>query len=470
MKRVILTAIRSGSGKTTITCGILKELKDRGLSVKGYKCGPDYIDPMFHRKALGIPTENLDLFFSDEEYIKGILKRNDENSISIIEGAMGIYDGILGLGKEGSVYDVAVKTNTPIVLIVDAGGIGSTIISIIKGILLDDEKRLIKGIILNKISDHFYSSIAPQIEAETGIKVLGYLQKLKDVSIDSRHLGLKLPSEIIEIESKLETVRSKVSKTVDIDAIISIASEAGDLPEGDRCATNAEALLGADSRNSQESINKESVKTRSLDNKNRENKPRIAVAMDEAFCFYYEDNFRVLRDAGAEIVFFSPLHDKKLPDNISGILLGGGYPELKLKELEANESMRNSIKSAIEAGMPSLAECGGFMYLHDSIEVDGKSYKMLGVVPGKCFNTGKLCRFGYVNLQVNGYEMKGHEFHYFDSTNNGDCGTAVKPGSGKEWKFGHYDRGRLWGFPHLYYGSCKKFIDDFVNAMTNYNI
>ena len=452
MRRIILSAISSGSGKTTITCGLLKELKDRGLLVNSYKCGPDYIDPMFHKKVLGIPSENIDLFFSDEEYVNKILYRNKEADISVIEGAMGIYDGILGKGNEGSVYDLAVKTGTPIVLIVDAHGMGNTLISVIKGIKLDDKEDLIKGIILNRISEHFYKSIYPLIEEQTDIKVLGFVGKLKDISIDSRHLGLKLPDEINDLSVQIESVRSEISKTIDIDGLISIAEGAKEI--------ETESDIVDDKRIDDGSLNMAAGYIN--------NKPRLAVAYDEAFCFYYEENFRVLKDAGVELVFFSPIHDKKLPNDISGILIGGGYPELKLNELEANESMRDSIKNALEKGMPSLAECGGFMYLHDTISNDRESYNMVGAVSGNCFDTGKLCRFGYVNVSISDYIIKGHEFHYYDSTNNGTDGKAVKPDGKRQWEFGHYSKGRLWGFPHLYYGSCVKFIDEFVDAMKEY--
>lgn len=458
MSRVLLTAISSGSGKTAITCGLLSELSSRGLKVQAYKCGPDYIDPMFHKKVLGIPSENLDLFFSDTSYIKDIINRNSYADISVIEGAMGIYDGIIGEGYKGSAYDLAVRTNTPVILIVDAHGIGNTLVSIIKGILSDDEHKLIKGIIFNRISDNFYLQIKDTVEKETKVKVLGYVGKLKDISIDSRHLGLKLPSEIDEIENQIGIIRKEISDKVDVEAVLAIAD-----------SVKEEVVNIIDNEN----IDEENVDLESINDTDR---LRLAVAYDEAFCFYYEDNFRVLRDAKVDLVFFSPIHDEKLPDNISGILIGGGYPELKLRELEENEKMRQSIKSAIDSGIPILAECGGFMYLHDCIEYEDKCYKMVGAVNGKCYNTGKLCRFGYVDLSVSSYKIKGHEFHYFDSTNNGTAGIAEKPGNKKQWQFGHFINNNkienknvgLLGFPHLYYGSCKRFIDDFVFAMNDY--
>lgn len=439
MKRVMLSAISSGSGKTTITCGLLKALKDKGLSVRAYKSGPDYIDPMFHKKVLQIPSENLDLFFSDAKYLQGILGQNEDADIAVVEGAMGIYDGILGQGKTGSAYDLSVQTGTPVVLIVDASGMGNTILAVLKGIKAEDEKGLIRGVIFNRISEHFYKMLCPMVE-ETGMKVLGYVGKLKGVSLDSRHLGLKLPWEVEALEQQIEQIGKEITRTVALEKLLAIAE------------------AGENTRNEKKIEEKTP----------QEEHPRLAVAMDEAFCFYYEDNFRKLKENGAELVFFSPLHDEKLPENIAGILLGGGYPELVLQELENNKAMRQSIRAAIEQGIPSLAECGGFMYLHDTIEAEGRQYEMVGAVKGNCYNTGRLCRFGYVDLSFAEYQMKGHEFHYFDSSNNGSAGVETKPGSGKNWEFGHYASGKLWGFPHLYYGSCPQFIRDFVDAMRKY--
>ncbi len=442
MRRVIIAAISSGSGKTTITCGLLQALKEKGLQVQAYKCGPDYIDPMFHKKVLGIPSENLDLFFSTQSYITNILQKNKNADIAVIEGAMGIYDGIMGRNKDGSVYELAKKTDTPIVLLVDAKGMGNTLLSVIKGILLDDTEGLIKAVVFNRISAQFYESIAPLVEAETRLKVLGFVGKLNAVSIDSRHLGLKLPTEIETLEEQIGCVSRELAGHVDLDKILEIAEEAGDLDVFESSTPEMEL--------------------------NEKKSVRLAVAMDEAFCFYYEDNFRVLEEAGASLVFFSPLHDETLPENIDGILLGGGYPELKCKELEANTKMRQSIKKIVEDGIPCIAECGGFMYLHDVIETEEGSFSMVGAVSGKCYNTGKLCRFGYVDLAVSNYQMKGHEFHYYDSTNCGEDGVAVKPGKQKQWKFGFFSEGRLWGFPHIYYGSCPDFIKDFIAAVAEY--
>ena len=204
--------------------------------------------------------------------------------------------------------------------------------------------------------------------------------------------------------------------------------------------------------------------------------PRIAVAKDEAFCFYYRDNLRMLEHYGAELVFFSPLHDEKLPENIHGLLLGGGYPELYAKQLEENESMRKSIKEALEQQLPSMAECGGFMYLHDTLtDREGTTYQMAGVIPAECQYMGKLVRFGYVEVQLpqgltekgtaerpEPEKIKAHEFHYFDSTANGEDCIVTKPVTGRSWKCIHASDDHFWGFPHLYYPSDPKFVKWFL--------
>lgn len=445
MGRVILAAMGSGSGKTIITCGILNALKDMGLKVKSYKCGPDYIDPMFHERVLGIPSDNLDSFFSTKEQLCELLEIGEAFDISIIEGVMGIYDGLGGITDTGSSYDLAKITDTPVILIVNAKGMGRTLISMVKGVLADDKEHRIKGIILNRISDAFYNTISGIMEEETRVPVIGYIKEMKDVLIESRHLGLKLPEEITDLKNQVENIANSLKSTVSLEMILDIA----------RTAPNVNNIKCQADYAYDESI--------------YDKKVRLAVAKDEVFCFYYEQNFRVLEKEGVEIVFFSPLHDINLPKDIDGILLGGGYPELRLKELAGNAGIKIEIKNAIEKGIPSLAECGGFMYLHNAIiDEDDNEFEMVGAIDGKCFNTGKLCRFGYVDLKIGEHNLKGHEFHYYDSTLNGEDNTAIKPLTGKMWKYGYYDKNKIWGFPHLYYGSCEKLIEDFVLEMRNY--
>ena len=435
LDRVMIAAPKSGSGKTTITCAILQTLKDMGKQVVSYKCGPDYIDPMFHQRVIGIPSKNLDTFFTGEnDTRKLLLKNRTGEEIAVIEGVMGLYDGLGGVREEGSSYHLAKVTKTPIILVVDAKGMGRSVIPLIAGFLAYDTEHLIRGVILNRMSKSYYEIIKPLIEAELQIRVLGYLAERQQLQIQSRHLGLHLPGEIKEIQRQLEVAAEELQKSVSIETTEKI--------------TSTELIT----------------------------KPLIAVARDEAFCFYYEDNLLLLKEYGADIAYFSPLHDKELPEGSSGLLLGGGYPELYAKELEENTAMRKEIKAAVESGMPVVAECGGFLYLHTAIrDRDGHPYQMAGVLPAACQDTKKLVRFGYIELEEKesnflevGTRIKGHEFHYFDSEKNGEDCIAIKPVTGRTYPC-VIEKENVWmGFPHLYYPSNPSFADHFVKKAEQY--
>lgn len=446
---VLIAATKSGSGKTTITCALLQALKERGIRTRAFKCGPDYIDPMFHKQIIGVPSRNLDTFFSGPEQIRELYQMNsketdDRAEISVIEGVMGLYDGLGGIREEGSAYHLAEVLDIPIVLVLDAHGMGRSMIPLLFGFLKYDKSHLIRGVILNRTTPIFLQTIAPLIEQELKLSVLGCFPKTQKLVMPGRHLGLVMPDEIDDIRRQLHEAAMQLEKTVDIDRILAIADEAGNIDDflrktaGKPCADLC-----------------------------------LAVAQDEAFCFYYEDNLRMLRENGVTIVCFSPIHDEALPQNIDGILLGGGYPELHAKALAANEKMRKAIRDSITAGMPSVAECGGFMYLHDTlVDKNGASFHMAGVLPAECKDTGKLVRFGYVEIEEKeagwlpaGTRIRGHEFHYYDSSDNGmDC-VAQKPVTGRNWPCIHSTPEHWWGYPHLYYPSNPEFVYHFVAQM-----
>lgn len=453
LNRIMIAAPGSGSGKTTITCALLKALKNRGEQVVSYKCGPDYIDPMFHKQVIGIPSKNLDTFFTDEDATRELfLKNRTEKDFVVMEGVMGLFDGLGGIREEGSSYHLAKVTETPIVLVINAKGMGRTLIPMIAGFLKYDKEKLIKGVILNKMSKSYYEIIKPLIEEELRIRVLGYFPDEKDINLESRHLGLVMPNESEDIQKRLQVMSKRFEKTVDVEEIEHIAEQAKEL------------LLAQKPLNINGCSDKEC------------GRPVIAVAKDEAFCFYYEDNLLMLQENGAKITYFSPLHDTKLPDCCDALLIGGGYPELYAGELSRNVNMRNAIKQAIDTGMPIVAECGGFMYLHESItDKDGISHPMVGGIPAACSYKGKLVRFGYVEIQENkscflpeGQLIKGHEFHYFDSTDNGDCCTAQKPTTGREYPCVMEGDNYWMGFPHLYYPSNPFFAESFVKKAEKY--
>lgn len=451
LDRVMIAAPKSGSGKTTITCALLQSLKEQGIPVVSYKCGPDYIDPMFHKEVLGVPSKNLDTFFTGEEETRALLTAGrTEGELAVLEGVMGLYDGLGGIREEGSSYHLAKVTGTPIVLVVDAKGMGKSVLALIAGFLQYDTEKLIRGVILNRMSGACYQTIRPLIEKELPVAVLGYVPDQKHLELKSRHLGLVLPKEQEEVKQQIREFAAELQKTVSIEKIREIAAEAVELPEMSKGDSDLRYHF--------------------------EDSPVIAVAWDEAFCFYYEDNLRLLEEHGARLRYFSPLHDSRLPEGCDGILLGGGYPELHLQELEQNGSMRNEIRAAMEQDIPCVAECGGFMYLHEAIEdQEGKQYRMAGVLPGICINKGKLVRFGYIELQEKkpsflpeGTKIRGHEFHYYDSSDNGEDCMAVKPVTGKSYPCVIETQNRFLGFPHLYYPSNPGFAENFVEKARDF--
>ena len=450
--RIMIAAPQSGSGKTLITCALLQALKEKNYHLESFKCGPDYIDPMFHKTVLGISSRNLDPFFTEDSITRMLLaKGQDSRDLAVIEGVMGLYDGLGGIREEASSYALAKATNTPILLTVNARGMGRSLLALLSGFLQYDTAHLIKGVILNQTPSSFASVLAKEIEETSHIPVVASFPVRDDVRIESRHLGLVMPYELEDIQSRLKIASQVLCENANIEQILEIAKSAPKL---------------------------EYDVKRDIKQKLTEKTIRIGVARDEAFCFYYEDNLDLLKSLGAKLIFFSPLHDDTLPKDLDGILFGGGYPELYLKELEENESMRNSVKSAIENKMPSLAECGGFMYLHDTIfDSEKKPYKMAGVIHACCMKKERLVRFGYLTLNSKtdsflkkGETIRGHEFHYYDSEDNGECAIAKKPVGTKSWECVHAGSDHWWGFAHLSYYSNPKFAEKFAEACRSYKI
>ena len=477
-KRIMFAAPGSHSGKTTVTCGFLEVLKRRGLEPVSFKCGPDYIDPMFHESVLKVPCRNLDTYFAGTEGVRDILAGCGDR-YAVVEGAMGIYDGARLDDLTGSAYEIAEATKTPIVLVVDGSGMGRTLLSLIRGVLADDTAHLIRGILLNKISEGYYRSLEPVLkqaleELRTGVRLLGCLPKQKEITIESRHLGLKLPGEMEDLYRKTKAAGELLLKCVDIDQLLRIMEETPVLH-----------------RDETQVLHRETEPVQNDVPGLKEEDPAfgtgltLAVARDDAFCFYYRENLELFERYGVRLQYFSPLRDREVPPEADGILLGGGYPELYLKELSENTSMLHSVRSRIAAGTPSLAECGGFMYLHKIIiDAEGVSYPMAGILEGECRFTGHLVRFGYMRLReihdagIASDEMyrslvgmKGHEFHYYDSTVCGDAYVAEKPYKPAEWTCinagtaGTAGGSGIWGFPHLYYGSKPEFVRNFIHRM-----
>ena len=451
---ILFAAASSGCGKTTITCGALRAWQRKGLKIKAWKCGPDYIDPMFHKHVLGIPGGNLDSFFLSKEALKAqYQQKNVGFDLAVMEGVMGYYDGLGGISTQASTYEVAQAVDVPVILILDGKGASLSLAAMLRGFLQYQKDSHIVGVILNRTSPMIGARLKPVLEAE-GVKYLGCVPVSKEIQFDSRHLGLVMPEEVPQIQKQLDEIADLLEESVDLDGILELARSYAEKVEN-----NADAGL-AKCQTSQVAM-----KTRAAGLFTESRNPlRIAVARDEAFCFYYQENMELLESLGAELIPFSPIHDQELPEKVSGVILGGGYPENYAKVLSQNTSMLASIRQSWESKMPFLAECGGFLYLHRELEgSDGIFYPLAGVIPDKAWKTNRLGRFGYITLTPDHPDtclirkIKGHEFHYWESGDCGTCWTAKKPLSDRSWSCVHSEQGQIAGFPHLYYPSAPEF-------------
>ena len=437
--RVLLAGTGSGCGKTTVTLAALQALQDRGLRLGSFKCGPDYIDPMFHSRVIGAKSRNLDLFFFPENTARYLLARNSAGlDLSVIEGVMGYYDGMGLTSARGSTYEIARAADAPAVLVVGARGASLSLVSVIRGFLdfLPDDH--IRGVIFNQCAPAVYAALAEEVRRRFSgrVRPLGYLPPMPDCALESRHLGLVTAGEVEDLREKLARLAAQAERTIDLDGILALAEEAPPLRYDPVVLSQREPV-------------------------------RIAVARDNAFCFYYEDSLQALRELGAELVEFSPLADAALPPDIQGLYLGGGYPELYAKTLSENAAMRASVRAAVTAGLPTIAECGGFMYLTESIG----DWPMAGVLPGKCWDNHKLTRFGYVTLTAKednllcraGESIRGHEFHHWDAPNPGGGFTAEKS-AGRAWDCVHASDTLYAGYPHFHFYANPAFAENFYDA------
>lgn len=442
--RLIIAGTGSGSGKTTVTAGILRCLIERGIKTASFKCGPDYIDPMFHSRITGRAGGTLDPFFCSGDTLKYLMTEESRGcDMAVAEGVMGYYDGI-GFTSEASTYDVACATESPVLLVVGCRGMGASAEAILKGFLeYTGEDSRIRGVIFNNISPRLAPTAVKKAE-EMGVKVFGYLPSDRRFTLESRHLGLVTAGEIKNFDEKIRLIAAEMEKTIDIDSIMRMAEQAGMLEfEAPELLSEKPFARGT----------------------------KIAVSRDRAFNFIYRENIDMLERMGCRIVYFSPIDDEALPDGIDGLILSGGYPEIYAGSLSVNKSMRRSVKSAVESGLPTIAECGGFMYLHSILEgQDGARYPMAGIIKGSCADSGSLGRFGYVTLKAEknglmcpeGSEMKAHEFHYWDSTSPGDDFDAVKPDGSRKWKCGFHTDTLYAGYPHFHFASCPEACRRFV--------
>ncbi len=448
MIQLILTAPASGSGKTMMTCALLRALQKRGLNPCAFKCGPDYIDPMFHRKVLGAEGCNLDLFLSDPAAVRALYaaycRRHDA---AVCEGVMGYYDGLGGGTDRASTWDVADTLKLPVILVLRPGGAGLTLAALVQGLDRFRASSHLAGILLNDCAPVQAESLAPVLERETGLPVLGCLPHLPQAVVASRHLGLYTADEITDMDRRLDVLAAALEEHADLPRLMELCG---------RPAPSLRETFGG-----------------RLPFGRSEAGVRIAVARDEAFCFVYDETLRTLEAAGAEPVPFSPLEDTALPQNIGGLYLPGGYPELYGERLARNERMRKAVREAVQSGMPTVAECGGFLYLCRSLECgDGAVRPMAGALPGLGSRKERLVRFGYAEMTAEedsllfraGETVPVHEFHYWDCTGDGNSFALKKPVTGRKWKEGFASPSLYAAFPHLYFAGHPELARRFVQA------
>ncbi|HHW47643.1 MAG TPA: cobyrinate a,c-diamide synthase [Clostridiaceae bacterium] len=456
--RIVIAGTNSGCGKTTVSTGIMGTLTAKGLRVQPFKVGPDYIDPMFHTFITGNASRNLDSWMLDESTVAYLFSRNTGNAdIAVVEGVMGMYDGYGGYSDGGSTAHVARIVGAPVILVVNGEGMSLSIVPLIKGFMDFDRDAKVRGVIINNInSEAHFRMLKEMIEEHLGISVLGYLKSMPEVTLASRHLGLVPEGEIKDLRQKIDLLTEELRKTVDLELLLKIAAE------GVTHNKIADESFEKDTRFAIKPLPPGA---------------RIAVAKDKAFNFYYRDNLDLLEMLGAELVYFSPLGDTRLPDGINGLYLGGGYPEVFAAQLEENVEMRECIKNRISEGLPTYAECGGFMYLSEGIiNGGGEKFDMAGVIPGLSKMTGSLQRFGYIEIDVvednilaaRGDKIRAHEFHYSVTEVEGGipaCFSIKKSrrnGEARIWKCGYKLHNLLAGYPHLHFWSNPGFAGRFV--------
>lgn len=455
MAGFMITAASSGSGKTMITCGLLELFKRKGLNPLACKCGPDYIDGLFHKQVLELEGMNLDSYFEAPEELRDKYSRLSKGHLPVVEGVMGYFDGLGGSTTRASSWEVAHILDLPAVLVVDARGASVSLAAVIKG-FLEFERPMgsqIKAVIFNRMSPMLYPRIRELVERETGIRAAGFVPELDFLKVGSRHLGLVLPEEIAGLREQMNRLGKCLEETIDWEFLEELGAE----KEG---------------RDALEEENTEASCTAAFSF-------RLGIAMDEAFCFYYQDNLRLLERLGGELVYFSPIHDRSLPEQLDGLILGGGYPELYCEALSLNESMRESVKKAAEGGLPVLGECGGYLYLLEELEAeDGRIWPMTGVLKGKGYKKGKNSRFGYIGVEAEkdslylnpGEQIRGHEFHYWDCEVLEEewVMRAKKPVGNRSWPCIRIKNQVMAGFPHLFYPSCPAFAVRFAKACVRY--
>ncbi|WP_121661705.1 cobyrinate a,c-diamide synthase [Metabacillus litoralis] len=445
-RRIVIAGTGSGVGKTTLTIGLMSALRKKGLTVQGFKCGPDYIDPSYHTAVTNRVSRNLDSWMLSEEKVLDIFSHGSKGAdISIMEGVMGFYDGKDPRTNVGSTAEISMITESPVLLVVNCASMARSAAAIVKGFQMLSEGPNIVGVIANRVgSEGHFKLVKTAIEQECDVPVIGYLKRENDIEIPERHLGLIPSIERGELDSFFDKLGELVLETVDIDRLLTL-SEA-------------------------EPIQHKSIS--SLFDKKKATSVKIAVAKDAAFNFYYPENLEILETQGAELLYFSPLANEVLPEGADGLYIGGGFPEEFASELSKNDAAKTSIKKAIEQGLPTLAECGGFMYLTDSIETSEENrYEMVGVISGEVKMHTKRVALGYRditgrkgNFLINeNQKARGHEFHYSTFEPHSDVTHAYETKGMRGTKLeGCLTHNLVAGYTHFHFASCPEMVENWI--------
>ncbi|MDD2211392.1 MAG: cobyrinate a,c-diamide synthase [Desulfitobacteriaceae bacterium] len=448
--RLVIAGTQSGVGKTTIATGLMAALT-RNRTVQPFKVGPDYIDPAYHTYITGRYSRNLDGWMLDADAVAYLFYKNMAGAdIAVIEGVMGLFDGAENGADNGSTAQIAKILRAPVVLVVDAGGMATSAAALVQGYHRFDPGLQLAGIVINNVGgEGHYCLVKETIENYTGIRVFGYLSKNAGIKWPERQLGLVPSGELADLKEKIQGLAALVEETVEVDALLKLAETWSQNPPAGKVY---------------------------IPELYPPNTVPVAVAYDEAFNFYYRDNLDLLIELGAEIRFFSPRTDRSLPEGVAGLILGGGFPEVFAAELQENISMKTSIKDALTAGVPYYAECGGLMYLAESlVDFQDNNFSMVGWLKGECRMTSRLQRFGYAYLELEqdcmwgekGEKIRIHEFHHSQA-----CFSAIptvysltkqrRDRITQEWRCGFQQGNGIAGYAHLHFYSNLDFACNFL--------
>lgn len=445
--RVVVAATGSGVGKTTATVGLIAALRSRGLKVAAFKCGPDYLDPTYHRRAAGVNSHNLDGWMMGRDAVLATFARASRNfDIAIIEGMMGLFDSATPTGDEGSTGEIAKWLSAPVLLVTDASGMARSIAAMAAGYAYFDRALNVAGVICNRVGSRGHLDMLRMASAD--VPVVGGLPGTPELAFPERHLGLRSADEDAVPQRLFDVWGNLAAEWLDLEAILAIARRAP--------ALEVEGAGGSHA--------------------DRRPSCRIGLAWDDAFHFYYEDNLRRLEELGAELVRFSPSRDAILPE-ADGLYFGGGYPEVLARELSSNHHMLDAVRHFAKSGRPIYAECGGLMYLAEAIRtLDGTSWPMAGLIPGVAAMSTRLQALGYVEVETRapsilgpaGTRFRGHQFRYSILENDGREGLprlyAVRPKWGGEFEEGYARENLVASYVHAHWASNPSIAESLVRA------